>query len=107
MYLSIILLHTLENPADTLISGVELAKQVVEVSKIDPCTWHQYEYYSEVAFCGPNNGKVIILTHDHLFEDGNNGQGASNPPELHQFIMLMKDQGFVFKTLDQYQKGES
>jgi hypothetical protein len=98
-------LHTQENPADSLVSAGELAKQVVEVSKIDPCTWHQYD---EVTYCHPNqaHGKVIILTHDQLFKDGNHGQGASNLPELRHFIRLMKHQGFVFKTLDQYAEVE-
>lgn len=105
MFIHLSIFIPIENPADTLVSAGELAKQVVEVSKIDPCTRHQF---GEVTFCDPNqhHGKVVILTHDHLFEDGNRGHGASNLPELRQFIRLMKYQGFVFKTLDQYAEEE-
>ncbi|WP_028772756.1 carbohydrate-binding protein [Shewanella waksmanii] len=47
--------------------------------------------------------KVIILTHDFLFEDGKRGQGATlNLPKLAEFIELAKAAGYAFDTMDNY-----
>lgn len=47
--------------------------------------------------------KVIVLTHEFLFEDGKRGQGATlNLPKLAKFIQLAKDAGYVFDTIDNY-----
>ena len=47
--------------------------------------------------------KVIILTHDFLFEDGKRGQGATlNLPKLAQFISIAKAAGYEFDTMDNY-----
>jgi len=47
--------------------------------------------------------KVIILTHDFLFEDGKRGQGATtNVPKLAEFIALAKAAGYRFDTMDNY-----
>ena len=47
--------------------------------------------------------KVIILTHDFLFEDGKRGQGATlNLPKLAEFITLAKNAGYTFDTMDNY-----
>ena len=47
--------------------------------------------------------RCLLRQHYFLFEDGGRGQGATlNLPKLRTFIQLMKGEGFVFKTLDQY-----
>ena len=92
-----------DDPAASLTSAVDLAKTVIELSKQDPCEYHTGK--ANVARCYTNShrGKVNILTHDFLFEDGPRGQGATvNLPKLREFIWLMRSEGYVFKTLDQY-----
>lgn len=47
--------------------------------------------------------KVIILTHDFLFEDDRRGQGATrNLPKLAQFIEIAQAAGYSFDTMDNY-----
>lgn len=47
--------------------------------------------------------KVIILTHDFLFENGSRGNGADiNLPKLTAFIQKAKKEGYTFATLDTY-----
>lgn len=47
--------------------------------------------------------KVIVLTHEFLFEDGKRGMGATqNLPKLAEFIRLAKQAGYVFDTMDNY-----
>lgn len=47
--------------------------------------------------------KVIVLTHDFLFEDGKRGMGATqNLPKLAEFIRIAKEAGYVFDTMDNY-----
>lgn len=47
--------------------------------------------------------KVVILTHDFLFEDAKRGQGATlNLPKLSKFIDLAKAAGYQFDTMDNY-----
>lgn len=51
------------------------------------------------------HAKVIILTHEFLFEDGDRGCGEKlNVPLLDMFIKLMKSKGYVFETLDDYDR---
>jgi chitin disaccharide deacetylase len=55
--------------------------------------------------CGApeSSGKVILLTHDFLFEDGKRGRGATeNLPKLARLIDLLATQGYRFETLDRY-----
>ena len=47
--------------------------------------------------------KVIILTHNFLFEDGKRGMGATkNLPKLRKFLRIAQDAGYVFDTMDNY-----
>ncbi|WP_428434331.1 carbohydrate-binding protein [Photobacterium profundum] len=47
--------------------------------------------------------KVIVLTHEFLFEDGKRGMGATkNLPKLAKFIKIAKEAGYVFDTIDNY-----
>ena len=92
-----------DDPAASLTTAEDLATKVIELSKQDPCEYHSGK--ANVAICHSANhkGKVNILTHDFLFEDGSHGQGATvNLPKLRKFIQLMRSEGFVFKTLDEY-----
>ncbi|KAL7551926.1 hypothetical protein ACHAWF_015180 [Thalassiosira exigua] len=95
------------DPANTLTTAEDLAKTVAMLSKADACE-NKLETHSmrrNYAFCDSdaNHGKVNILTHDFLFEDGPRGMGATtNLPKLRDFIQLMRSEGYVFKTLDQY-----
>lgn len=48
-------------------------------------------------------GKVVILTHDFLFENGHRGKGGDiNLPKLEKFIRLAKKAGYRFDTIDNY-----
>mmetsp|Transcript_15625 Transcript_15625/g.32863 ORF Transcript_15625/g.32863 Transcript_15625/m.32863 type:complete len:357 (-) Transcript_15625:45-1115(-) len=94
-------------PSCTLTTAENLADQVIELSTADACKdqFEAHSYQRNYAFCdsAAHLGKVNILTHDFLFEDGPRGQGATtNLPKLRDFILLMKSKGFEFKTLDQY-----
>ncbi|SEG63395.1 chitin disaccharide deacetylase [Vibrio hangzhouensis] len=47
--------------------------------------------------------KVIVLTHEFLFEDGRRGMGETqNIPKLDKFLALALEAGYVFDTLDNY-----
>lgn len=49
------------------------------------------------------SGKVVILSHDFLFENSARGRGKDlNVPMLGQFIRLIKSAGYRFDTLDHY-----
>jgi len=48
-------------------------------------------------------GRVVLLTHDFLFEDGPRGPGATlNLPKLERLVELLRGRGYVFDTLDHY-----
>jgi chitin disaccharide deacetylase len=55
--------------------------------------------------CGTphHKDKVVILTHEFLFEDGKRGMGATNNlPKLAEFIRIAKEACYFFDTLDNY-----
>ena len=93
--------------ASTLTTAEDLAETVIGLSKANTCMDQSAK--ANIAYCDPqaHHGKVVILTHDFLFEDGARGQGATaNLPKLRDFIKIMEDKGFFFKTLDQYASGD-
>lgn len=48
-------------------------------------------------------GRVVVLMHDFLFEDGPRGRGAQlNMPRLVRLIIELKTRGYRFETLDRY-----
>lgn len=48
-------------------------------------------------------GRVVVLMHDFLFEDGPRGRGAQlNMPRLIRLIAELKMRGYRFETLDHY-----
>lgn len=96
-----------DDVAASLTSAEDLAETAIALSQADSCADHSEK--ANVAFCDPSihYGKVNILTHDFLFEDGSRGQGATtNLPKLRKFISLMKSKGYVFKTVDQYESSQ-
>lgn len=47
--------------------------------------------------------KVVVLTHEFLYEDGKRGMGATqNLPKLAKFLRIAKEAGYVFDTIDNY-----
>ncbi len=55
--------------------------------------------------CGSKTvtGKVIVLTHDSLYENSWRGRGKDvNLPQLDKLIKSVKAKGYVFDTLDHY-----
>ncbi|MBT1064534.1 polysaccharide deacetylase family protein [Bowmanella sp. Y26] len=100
--------ESLTEPA-ALLAKVDAAKNTCAASTLTPdnSTTHTFP-------CGHplHQDKVIILTHDFLFEDGKRGQGATlNLPKLASFLALAQAAGYVFDTLDNYatpwQDGQS
>ena len=50
--------------------------------------------------------KIVVLSHEFLFEDGKRGMGATkNLPKLAEFLRLAKEAGYVFDTIDNYTPG--
>lgn len=48
-------------------------------------------------------GRVVLLTHDFLFEDGPRGRGEEmNMPRLIKLIKALKGRGYFFSTMDHY-----
>lgn len=91
------------DPAASLTSAEDLAKSVMEVAEGNKCEMQAEK--ANIALCSVTHhqGKVVILTHDFLFEDGGRGMGATtNLPKLRKFIEIMKENGYIFKTVDQY-----
>ncbi len=51
----------------------------------------------------PRNGKVIVLTHDFLFENSYRGNGKDvNLPKLSLLIERLREKGYMLDTLDNY-----
>lgn len=93
-------------PAESLDDGKILLAKVKELldkpatSRILPIN-SRCHTINDNAF--EHRGKIIVLAHDFLFENGKRGKGASiNLPKLIQFITLAKQEGFKFDTLDNY-----
>ncbi|GLX77762.1 dehydrogenase [Thalassotalea insulae] len=86
--------------ADQMLTYVDAALNACAPVTIDPVNSKAQNFP-----CGDrlHADKVIILTHDFLFEDGKRGQGASkNLPKLARFITLAKAAGYSFDTMDNY-----
>lgn len=51
----------------------------------------------------PRTGKVIVLTHDFLFENSYRGKGKDvNLPKLAHLITRLREKGYTLDTLDNY-----
>ncbi|MDO6427216.1 polysaccharide deacetylase family protein [Thalassotalea sp. 1_MG-2023] len=86
--------------ADTMLSYVDAALNACAPVTINPVNSKAHNFP-----CGDrlHADKVVILTHDFLFEDGKRGQGATkNLPKLAAFIQLAKAAGYEFDTMDNY-----
>lgn len=95
-----------KHPTESLDDGKRLLKKVKELLD-KPATSTMLPINSRCHTINDNafehKGKVIILAHDFLFENGNRGQGATiNLPKLANFIKLAKSEGYQFETLDNY-----
>lgn len=93
-------------PAESMADGVELVAKVNQV--INTCagtTMNPLNSRTQNLDCsdGLHNGKVVILTHDFLFENAHRGQGATiNLPKIKRFVEEAQRQGYRFDTLDNY-----
>ncbi|MGF1725243.1 polysaccharide deacetylase family protein [Photobacterium nomapromontoriensis] len=86
--------------ADAFLSYVDAALNACAPTTINPINSKTQNFP-----CGTplHADKVIILTHDFLFEDGKRGMGATkNLPKLKKFIRIAKEAGYVFDTMDNY-----
>jgi chitin disaccharide deacetylase len=90
----------------TLTDGDRLADQVVAAMTACTATTMEPAISRALDFpCddGRRRGRVIVLTHDFLFEDGKRGRGAAhNLPKLDRFLTVMLERGYRFDTLDRY-----
>ena len=86
--------------ADAFLGYVEAAINACAPTTINPVNSKTQNFP-----CGTSlhADKVIVLTHDFLFEDGKRGMGATkNLPKLAKFIKIAKEAGYVFDTMDNY-----
>lgn len=86
--------------ADAFLGYVDAA-----INACAPTTIEPVNSKTQTFPCGTplHADKVIVLTHDFLFEDGKRGMGATkNLPKLAKFIQIAKEAGYVFDTIDNY-----
>jgi len=86
--------------ADAFLGYVDAALNACAPTTIEPINSKAQEFP-----CGTplHADKVIVLTHDFLFEDGKRGMGATkNLPKLEKFIRIAQEAGYVFDTMDNY-----
>jgi chitin disaccharide deacetylase len=90
----------------TLTDGDQLAAAVVDAmtSCTPPIMEPVISRATDFPCGGPQHrGRVIVLAHDFLFEDGKRGKGATQTlPKLDRFLAAMKERGYRFDTLDRY-----
>ncbi len=95
-----------KHPAETMKNAKELMADVKYA--FDHCTPATMEpensrTHTITKDAKDREGKVIILTHDFLFENSSRGKGADiNLPKLTEFIKMAKKEGYSFATLDEY-----
>ena len=86
--------------ADAFLGYVDAALNACAPTTIEPINSKAQEFP-----CGTplHADKVIVLTHDFLFEDGKRGMGATkNLPKLEKFLRIAQEAGYVFDTMDNY-----
>ncbi|MGR5148389.1 carbohydrate-binding protein [Photobacterium alginatilyticum] len=86
--------------ADAFLGYVDAALNACAPTTIEPINSK-----SQTFPCGTplHADKVVVLTHDFLFEDGKRGMGATkNLPKLAKFLKIAKEAGYVFDTIDNY-----
>ncbi len=87
--------ETLQN-VEALITNIDaaFAGKSCETEKFIPITNCQ---------APPRTGKVIVLTHDFLFENSYRGKGKDvNLPKLTHLINRLREKGYTLDTLDNY-----
>ncbi|HAS8536742.1 TPA: chitin oligosaccharide deacetylase [Vibrio vulnificus] len=93
-------------PANSLTEAVPFLSYVdTALNSCAPTTINPINSKAQQFPCGTplHADKVIVLTHEFLFEDGKRGMGATqNLPKLAEFIRIAKEAGYVFDTMDNY-----
>ncbi len=93
-------------PVRTLTDAEALVEAVVQAMEGCPPTAGQPAHSRPSNFpceAPARQGRVVLLTHDFLFEDGPRGPGATlNLPKLERLIELLRERGYAFDTLDRY-----
>lgn len=86
--------------AEPFLGYVDTALNSCVPRKINPINSKAQEFPCSTPL---HADKVIVLTHEFLFEDGKRGMGATkNLPKLAKFIQIAKEAGYVFDTMDNY-----
>ena len=93
-------------PVQTLTDAEALAGAIVQAMDGCPPTEDQPAHSLPADFpceAPARQGRVVLLTHDFLFEDGPRGPGATlNLPKLERLIEILRERGYAFDTLDRY-----
>jgi chitin disaccharide deacetylase len=92
----------INNFSDTLVPAEILEQDIMDVFAGKKCT---IKMLSPEVSCGSKTvtGKVIVLTHDSLYENSWRGRGKDvNLPQLDKLIKSLKAKGYLFDTLDHY-----
>lgn len=89
-------------PSETLEPAQSLAARIDALLARPPCA---ADHTGDDAHCQhlARHRKVVVLTHDFLFENSARGRGADlNLPQLEQVIGTLRASGYRFDTLDNY-----
>ncbi|MFC3033674.1 polysaccharide deacetylase family protein [Pseudoalteromonas fenneropenaei] len=93
-------------PAETMADGVAMVANMESViNQCNATVMNPLNSRTPNLDCsdGIAHNKVVILTHDFLFEDGPRGQGATiNLPKLKAFAEQARAAGYRFDTMDNY-----
>ncbi|KAF0192226.1 MAG: polysaccharide deacetylase [Gammaproteobacteria bacterium] len=88
--------------SETLEPAMSLAGRINALIDRPPCA---SDHTGDSIRCQhlPRFNKVVVLTHDFLFENSARGRGADiNIPQLEQLIRTLQASGYRFDTLDRY-----
>ena len=86
--------------ADQFLGYVDAALNACAPTTIEPINSKAQNFPCETPL---HKDKVVVLTHDFLFEDGKRGMGATkNLPKLRKFLRIAQEAGYVFDTIDNY-----
>ncbi len=93
-------------PAETMADGIQMVESINQIVNTCPGkTMDPVNSRTQNLDCsdGLAANKVVILTHDFLFEDGPRGLGATiNLPKIKSFVEHARAEGYRFDTLDNY-----
>lgn len=93
-----------ETVSETLASVEVVQQDVINIMNGNICGIKEADPNADCHLALHKN-KVIILTHDFFYENSSRGRGKDiNIPRLDKFIKNMKGKGYIFDTLDNYEK---